>query len=121
MNDYNINAIELGQRIRSLRLKRNKSQNYLADMVYISPSYLALIESGKRIPNIEVLVQIARFMDVSLDYLIFGEDDTLSPLQKAFDRLTSLYSPDEIKKALRLAECYLQLSTSDNPDIPITL
>ena len=47
MNNYNIDAQARGERIRKLRLKKNKTQAYFADILYISPSYLALIEAGK--------------------------------------------------------------------------
>lgn len=70
MNSYNIDAQALGERIRKLRLKKNKTQAYFADILYISPSYLALIEAGKRVPNLDVLVHIAEITDVSIDYLI---------------------------------------------------
>ncbi len=49
---------------------RSKTQAYFADILYISPSYLALIEAGKRVPNLDVLVHIAEITDVSIDYLI---------------------------------------------------
>ena len=74
MNNYNIDAQALGERIRKLRLKKNKTQAYFADILYISPSYLALIEAGKRVPNLDVLVHIAEITDVSIDYLIFGDN-----------------------------------------------
>ena len=41
MNNYNIDAQARGERIRKLRLKKNKTQAYFADILYISPSYLA--------------------------------------------------------------------------------
>ena len=56
MNNIILNPKELGERIRKLRFKRNKTQSYFADMLYISPSYLALIESGKRVPNLDLLI-----------------------------------------------------------------
>ena len=65
MNNYNIDAQARGERIRKLRLKKNKTQAYFADILYISPSYLALIEAGKRVPNLDVLVHIAEITDVS--------------------------------------------------------
>ena len=74
MNNYNIDAQALGERIRKLRLKKNKTQAYFADILYISPSYLALIEAGKRVPNLDVLVHIAEITDISIDYLIFGDN-----------------------------------------------
>ena len=116
MTDFIVNNEELGARIRSLRLKQNKTQSYFADILYISASYLALIEAGKRIPNLDVLVRISQVTDVSLDYLIFGKDDTLDSEQKTFNRLRLTYSPEEIQRALKLAEYYLKLSTSQKTD-----
>lgn len=121
MTEFIVNAKDIGIRIRSLRLKQNKTQSYYADLLYISPSYLALIESGKRIPNIDVLVRISTIADVSLDYIIFGKDDNLDPMQKTFDRLRNTYSENDLKKALKLAEYYLKLSRQTNLDETIEL
>ena len=74
MTDYPINAVEFGNRIKELRRRQGKTQTYFADMLYISSSYLALIEAGKRVPTIEILAQIAKISGVSLDYLVFGDE-----------------------------------------------
>lgn len=109
MENYNIDAKALGERIRKLRLKRNKTQAYFADILYISPSYLALIEAGKRVPNLDVLVHISEITDVSLDYLIFGDDSNSDSLQLTFNRLNKSYPKPNVEKALKLAEYYLKL------------
>ena len=121
MAEFIVNAKDIGIRIRTLRLKQNKTQSYYADLLYISPSYLALIEAGKRIPNIDVLVRISTIADVSLDYIIFGKDDSLDSEQKAFDRLRSSYPETDVKKALKLAEFYLKLSKQTDSDETIEL
>lgn len=121
MSDYSINAIDIGKRIRELRKKRGKTQSYFADLLYISPSYLALIESGKRTPTLEVLVQISKICDVTLDYLVYGNDNTLNIPQSIFTRLQSSYSQDELTCALRLAEYYLLLSKQNGDSKPITI
>lgn len=71
MNNIILNPQELGERIRALRFKCNKTQVYFADMLYISPSYLALIESVKRVPNLDLLIHIAKFTDSLLLSLFF--------------------------------------------------
>ena len=110
MTDFSINSIEIGNRIRSIRKKQKKTQSYYADLLYISPSYLALIESGKRTPTIEILAQISKMSDVSVDYLLFGESSTtLEQNEKTLKRLHEDYSPEEVEKALKLAEYYLTL------------
>lgn len=121
MDSTLINAKEIGARIRALRLKKNKTQSYFADIVYITPSYLSLIEDGQRIPNVEVLAQIAKVADVSIDYLIYGTEENSTTLFNTFSRLCSTYSEDEMKRALRLTEYYLKLSKLKNPDDEINL
>lgn len=113
MTDYSIDLKEMGRRIKSLRLKQRKTQEYFADMLYISPSYLALIENGKRTATIDVLAQIAKTCDVSIDYLLFGKSsfDYDSSHQK-LQRLLDTYPPGQIEKALNLAEYYLTLENT---------
>lgn len=115
MKNYIIDAKAIGKRIKSLRLRQNKTQIYYADMTYISPSYLSLIEDGKRLPTIEVLAQISKVADVSIDYLVFGNDASMNPEEKTFNRLCSIYSEDEIRRALKLMEYYLKLDRLKDP------
>lgn len=116
MKDFILEPKAIGSRIRELRLKNNKNQNYFADMIYISPSYLSLIEDGKRVPNIEILVQIARFTNVTLDYLILGEEEKASNKSRTFERLCATYSDSDVRQALRIAEFYLRLQHLKDPD-----
>ncbi len=111
MTDFSINPAAIGARVRKLRKKQGKTQAYYADLLYISPSYLALIESGKRIPTLEVLAQIAKVGDVTLDYLVFGDKTHLDEEQETFNRLRSSYPKAKLKNALKLAEYFLNLDT----------
>lgn len=120
MTDLSINASEIGTRIRDIRKKQGKTQAYYADLLFISPSYLALIEAGKRFPSMEVLIQIAKLCNVSMDYLIFGEEpdkEEQDYTQMMFRRLRNTYPAYKIEKALRLAEYYLLLD-GDSPSSP---
>lgn len=111
MANLSIKPVEIGARVRALRKKQGKTQAYFADLLYISASYLALIESGKRVPTLEVLVQIASITGVTVDYLIFGDDDSIDSEQTTFNRLRKSYSSEQIQKALQLAEYYLKLES----------
>lgn len=111
MENNSVNLIEMGKRIKTLRKKQKKTQKYFADMLYISPSYLALIEQGKRTVTLDVLAQIARICDVSTDYLLFGVSyEQTENNYRTFQRLSENYPPHEIKKALKLSEYYLSLN-----------
>lgn len=40
MNNFSIDSIKIGARIRKLRKKQGKTQSYYADLLYISPSII---------------------------------------------------------------------------------
>jgi transcriptional regulator with XRE-family HTH domain len=61
----------LGQRLRVLRNERGLSQSDLAGDL-VSASYVSLIESGKRLPERDVLEGLARRLGVSTIYLETG-------------------------------------------------
>lgn len=113
MVNNSVNLVEMGQRIRLLRMRQHKTQKYFADMLYISPSYLALIEQGKRMVTLDVLAQIAKMCDVSTDYLLFGVSYEQSDVNfRTFQRLSECYPIQKVKNALRLAEYYLSFDHS---------
>jgi len=64
-------ASTLGQRLRTLRIERGLSQQDLAGDL-VSPSYISLIESGRRSPEREVLDGLARRLGCSPLFLETG-------------------------------------------------
>lgn len=56
-------------RLKQLREERRLSQAGLALKLNISQSTVSAYEVGDRTPDLETLVTIAQFFDVSLDYL----------------------------------------------------
>lgn len=56
-------------RLKQLREERRLSQAGLAIHLNISQSTVSAYEVGDRTPDLETLVAIAQFFDVSLDYL----------------------------------------------------
>lgn len=66
--------IILGQRIRALRKQNNVKQYELADYLKVDPTTVNKYESGEREPEIAVLIKIADYFDVSLDYLVGRAD-----------------------------------------------
>ena len=58
--------MNLGQGIRTFRKGRGWRQNVFAKKAGISQTYLSQIESGKRIPDTQVLVKIASEFNLPL-------------------------------------------------------
>lgn len=72
MND--INYIEVGKRIKSEREKNNLTRDSLAEALEISSTYLSQLERAERNGSLAVICKIASVLNISLDYLIYGND-----------------------------------------------
>jgi transcriptional regulator with XRE-family HTH domain len=67
--------MHLGQAIKFCRQQRDLTQPVLAERAGISPSYLSVLEKGKRDPSFSMIEKIARALDVPLSLLIFIATD----------------------------------------------
>jgi transcriptional regulator with XRE-family HTH domain len=62
----------VGRRLRSARLRAGLTQRALA-FPGCSPAYVSLVESGSRIPSLQLLRELAARLGVSEDYLATGQ------------------------------------------------
>lgn len=60
----------LGINIKSERLRRNLSQERLAELTNISRNSVSLIETGKINPTILKVIDIARVLDLDINVLL---------------------------------------------------
>ncbi|WP_195283716.1 helix-turn-helix domain-containing protein [Harryflintia acetispora] len=65
----------LGDRIRSLRKEKGLSQKKLAEIVFVAQQTIGGYEKKGNVPDITVLIRLARFFEVSVDYLIGASDN----------------------------------------------
>ncbi len=63
----------VGDRIKQRRLELTWTQDQLAQKAGISKSFLSDLENGKRSVSADNLLDIARVLGVSLDYLMTGK------------------------------------------------
>ena len=68
--------VQLGSKIRLERIKQGISQRLMASNLDIDERHLRRIEKGRTNPTITLLLDIAIYLDVSLDELLlpFGMD-----------------------------------------------
>ena len=64
---------ELGERVKGRRLQLNWTLEELARQAGISKGFLSDLENGKRGIGAETLLEIARALSVSLEYLMTGD------------------------------------------------
>lgn len=81
----------LGERLRQIRREKKLTREKLAEMVEISPRFLADVEFGKAGVSLSNLVLLCRTLDVSADYLLGltteSNDDKRQQLAMKIDRM----------------------------------
>ncbi|WP_458412747.1 helix-turn-helix domain-containing protein [Schinkia sp. CFF1] len=89
--------MSINNRLKELRNKSNISQQELANRLNINRSTYARYETGDTQPDIETIKKIARFFDVSTDYLLGTSDHPTQPDGKNQD-----FNPiEEINKIIK--------------------
>ena len=72
----NIDYIDIGKRIRTLRTQSGITQEFLAEQLDLTPAYLSRIERGKTKAGLSTLVAIANYFHISLDLLLASSLDS---------------------------------------------
>lgn len=68
-----VNSFELGNAIRSARMKLGYTQDQLSEILDITPGHLQQMEGGRRNPSVPLLFQMMELLDFSVDALVFPE------------------------------------------------
>ncbi|MCI8589347.1 MAG: helix-turn-helix domain-containing protein [Clostridiales bacterium] len=70
-----MNKKEIGSRIKEARVKRNLTQDQLAEKVDRVTTYISDIERGSKLPSLSLFINIVEVLNVSADYILRGEID----------------------------------------------
>ena len=62
----------IGKRIKEKRISYKLTQEKLSELVDVCPSYIGEIERGNSIPSIATIVNIAKELNLNLDFLLLG-------------------------------------------------
>ncbi|MCD7891209.1 MAG: helix-turn-helix domain-containing protein [Ruminococcus sp.] len=99
----------IGDKIREARKKAGLTQWQLAEKVFVSESYIALIERNKRNPSMSVLTKLAEVLNITTDHIVF---DTSSRNTDSFtlewQKLIENRAPEEIESALKIVKTYFE-------------
>jgi transcriptional regulator with XRE-family HTH domain len=91
----NNKAKSMGEKIRDLRMRSERSLQQLADAVGVSTPHIYELEHDKvNNPSVTVIKKIAEIFDVTASYFLENNDDTqfqvmFRDLQKDFSELSS--------------------------------
>lgn len=93
-----------GKRLRFLRKRSNLTQDQLAKILNVSTSSIGMYERGEREPSFKVLIDIAKYFSVSIDYLLGNNHDENSTIQNPLQSLS-----DKEEYILHLQQDYPEL------------
>ena len=100
--------------LKKLRKDRNATQKEVSQAIGADQQTLRRYESGERKPDTEMLLRIAKYYNVSADYLLgLSENSTVEPDMKAAVKCTGL-SEKSIEKLKRIN--HFNADGSENPD-----
>ena len=77
-NNLQINNKEIGLRIRQKREELKLSRESFAEILGLSDYYIGQLERGERQMSLPVLVKISNCLHISLDFVVFGQDQANS-------------------------------------------
>ena len=102
----------VGRRLRAAREKAGLSQRQLA-FPGCSPAYISRIESGDRIPSLQVLRELGRRLGVTEDWLATGSEDGRGDIGGAFLEAEVALRLDDLDHAEGLYADLLEHAQSD--------
>ncbi|WP_333638163.1 helix-turn-helix transcriptional regulator [Tissierella praeacuta] len=59
----------IGQAIKNKRIKKKKTQLQVSEDTGISRSYLSDVENGRYMPSVEMLIKLASYLELDLNFL----------------------------------------------------
>lgn len=65
-------------RLKELRLNKEVSQAVIAEYLGVTKQAYSLYELGKREPDFETLLKLGEYFDVSIDYLLKGNENVIA-------------------------------------------
>lgn len=110
-----IDYYSIGQRIQRQRVRRQITQERLAETINVSVPHISRIENGSSQPSLQVLVDICNALELTVDDLM--QDSLVSVRTKKlsrFDELISGCTNAEIDLMYNVAEAVLRATRSAN-------
>lgn len=88
-----MNLEEIGLRIKKCRREKHLTQEQFSEIIGVSPHYVYEIERGTKAMSIYTFYAIVLNLNISADYLLFGEKHNLkksTPIQTPSDNLDTI-------------------------------
>ncbi len=85
--EASLEARNIGEKIRRLRLKRSMGLAELGQQVGLSASFLSQVETGRVVPTLKTLARIALVFKKDFSYFFSEENETIFRISRTKDRV----------------------------------
>jgi transcriptional regulator with XRE-family HTH domain len=96
----------LGRRVKELRQLRKYTQEQLAERMEINPTYLSSIERGGENPTLDLLIRLAKGLQVEL-YELFQLEPDPERLRQRLAGLIAEIHAEELPRTVRVLEAVI--------------
>lgn len=96
-----IDYTAVGRKIREQRKKLNITQEQLAEMCEVSPSYIGHIERGSRNLSMNTAVQLCSVLGIGLDFLFLDSAENSDEITNCINSALSACSDEQKKSFLK--------------------
>ncbi|MBC3795897.1 helix-turn-helix domain-containing protein [Acetobacterium paludosum] len=93
-----------GTRLKRLRINRDMTQQDFAEHFDLNKSSISKYEKDKNLPENQLLVEIADYFDVSVDYLLCRTDNPTSLNDAKLKSEGSLNSTEQLTKPMEMKD-----------------
>lgn len=101
---------QMADRIKERRIELNFTQEEVSELIDLSYSSYTKIENAFQTPSLDTLISISRILDISIDYLIFGNNEQKTNNTSTVDVINSVLKLADSNKLKHTANILSKLS-----------
>ncbi|MDD3831242.1 MAG: helix-turn-helix transcriptional regulator [Clostridia bacterium] len=108
-----LNLVRIGEKIKTLRMDNNITQEQLAESMYVSRQAISRWEKGLALPTIDNICELTKIFNTTFDNILCLDEPTTISAQSLFQNANREYVVMEIVKGnitVNLADVFYQFS-----------
>ena len=104
--------LPISKRIAEIRRANNKTQEYVASLLDVSPKHISHVECATSSLSLKHLITFCNHFHCSLDYIVFGTKDNsaISKLPEEIVDILHSSNPKELDRLTRYLQMYIELT-----------
>ena len=98
-----IDFSRISRKLKELRISKNLTQEYVANMADVNVSHISNIENNRDKISLQTLVHVCNALDTTVDYVLFDEyEHPASVLETEILHEVHLCTPETQKQILKI-------------------